>query len=94
MHFTKAKTKQISACPLILPTYTINPSPHTHFLCVILDKKLSLQPHLQHIQSKLATQTSILSRLTAPTSGATLRVLRLLYTAVVRPAITTGCPAL
>jgi hypothetical protein len=89
----KARTKHNSACPLILPTSTIHPSPHACVLGVILDKKLSWQPHLQHIQSKLATQTNVLSRLTASTWGASLRVLRLLYTAVVRPAITTGCPA-
>jgi hypothetical protein len=58
---------------------------------MILDKKLSWQPHLQHIMSKLATQTNVLTRLTASTWGATLRVLRLLFTPVVRPAITTGC---
>jgi hypothetical protein len=43
--------------------------------------------------SKLATQTNGLSKLTASTWGASLRVVRLLYTTVVRPAITTGCPA-
>jgi hypothetical protein len=49
MHFTKARTKQNSACPLILPTSTIHPSPHARVLGVILNKKLSWQPHLQHI---------------------------------------------
>ncbi len=93
MHFTKARTKHNTACPLTLPTSLIHPSPFARVLGVILDKKLSWQPHLQHIKSKLATQTNVLSRLTASTWGATLRVSRLLYTAVVRPAITTGCPA-
>ncbi len=93
VHFTKARTKHNSACPLILPTSTIHPSPHVRVLGVILDKKLSWQPHLQHIQSKLATQTNILSRLMASTWGTSLRVSILLYTAVVCPAITTGCPA-
>jgi hypothetical protein len=93
VHFTKAKTKHNHTCPLILPTSTIYSSPSARVLGVILDKKLSWQPHLHHIKSKLATQTNILSRLTASTWGASLRVSRLLYTAVVRPAITTGCPA-
>jgi hypothetical protein len=82
-----------SACPLILPTSTIYPSLSACVFGVIHDKKLSWQPHLQHIKSKLATQTSVLSRLTASTWGTSLRVSRLLYTALVRPVITTGCPA-
>jgi hypothetical protein len=65
VHFTKARTKHNSACPLILPDYTINPSPHARSLGVILDKILSWQLHLQHIKSKLTTQTNILTRLTA-----------------------------
>ncbi len=93
MHFTKARTKHNHSCPLILPTSTIHPSPSARVLGVILDKKLSWQPHLLHLKSKLATQTNVFSRLTASTWGASLRVSRLLYTAVVRPAITTGCPA-
>jgi hypothetical protein len=93
VHFTKVRKKHNSACPLILPTSTIHPSPSARVLGVRLDKKLSWQPHLQHIKSKLATQTNVLTRLTASLWGASIRVLRLLYTAVVRPAITTGCPA-
>jgi hypothetical protein len=46
VHFTKARTKHNSACPLILPDSTINPSPHARVLGVILDKILSWQPHL------------------------------------------------
>ncbi len=92
VHFTKARTKHNTACPLTLPSFTISPSLSAHVLGVILNKKLSWRPHLLHLKSKLTTQTNVLSRLTASTWGAYLRVLRLLYTAVVRPAITTGCP--
>jgi hypothetical protein len=42
--------------------------------------------------SELATQTNAFLRLMASTWGASGRVLRLLYTAVVRSAITTGWP--
>jgi hypothetical protein len=93
VHFTKAKTKHNHSCPLILPTSTIHPSHSARVLGVILDKKLSWQPHLLHLKSKLDTQTNVLSQLTASTWSASLRVLRLLYSAVVYPAITTGCPA-
>jgi hypothetical protein len=93
VHFIKGRTKHNHTCPLILPTSTIHPIPSARVLGVILDKKLSWQPHLHHIMSKLATQTNVLSRLTASTWGASQRVLRLLHAAVVRPAITTGCLA-
>jgi hypothetical protein len=93
VHFTKVRTKHNTSCPLVLPATTLYPSPSAHVLGVILDKKLSWQPHLQHIKSKLTTQTNVLKRLTASTCGASLQILRLLYSAVVRPAITTGCHA-
>jgi hypothetical protein len=93
VHFTKLRTKHNTSCPLTLPSLTITPFPSARVLGVILDKKLSWQPHLQHIKSKLATQTNVLTRLTASTGGASLGVSGLLYTAVICPAITTGCPA-
>jgi hypothetical protein len=93
VHFTIARTIHNTTCPLVLAASTLHPSPSAHMLGVILEKKLSWKPHLQHIKSKLTTQTNVLKRLTASTWGASLRVLRLLYTAVVRPAITTCCPA-
>ncbi len=91
--FAISNSQTDHACPLILPTFTIYLSPSARVLGVILDKKLSWQPHLHHIKSKLATQTNVLSRLTASTWGASLRVSRQLYTAVVHLAITTGCPS-
>jgi hypothetical protein len=93
VHFTKARTKHNHSCPFTLPTSAIHPSPSAHDLGVILNKKLSWQLLLQHIKSKLATQTNVFSMLTASTWGASIQVLRLLYTAVVRPAIPTSCPA-
>jgi hypothetical protein len=94
MHFTKETTKHIYSSPLIFPTSTIYPSPSACVLGIILDKKFSWRQHLHHIKSKLATQTNILSRLTASTWGTSLQVSWLLYTAVIRPVTTTGCPAL
>jgi hypothetical protein len=89
VHFTKARTKHNIACPLTLPLFTIAPSPSASVLRVILNKNFSWQPHLQHIKSKLATQTNVLTMLTASLWGAPLQVLRLLYSAVIRLAITT-----
>jgi hypothetical protein len=77
-----------------MPASTLYPSPSPSVLGVILDKKLSWQAHHQHTKSKLTTQTNVLKWLTALTWGASLRALRLLYSAVILPAITTGCLAL
>ncbi len=89
VHFTKVRTKPNTPCPLTLPSFTICPSSSAHVFGVILDKKLSWHLHLQHIQSKLATQTFVLKRLIASTWGASSRVSRLCFTAIVIPAITT-----
>jgi hypothetical protein len=86
VHFTKVRTKHNSTCPLTLPAFTIHPSSSARVLGVLLDKKLSWQPHLQHIKAKLATQTNALPRLMASIWGASLSVLRLLHTAVVHPS--------
>ncbi len=90
VHFTKARIKHNTACPLTLLLLTITPCPLSRFSGVILDKELSWQPHLQLIKSKLATQTNILTRLTASTWGTSLRVSRLICTAVMSPAVTTS----
>jgi hypothetical protein len=94
VHFSKARTKHNSTCPLVLPTSTIYSSPSACVLGVILDKKLSWQPHLQHIKSKLTTWTNVLTRFTASTWGASLRVSRLLYTAIVTPSHRNWLPCL
>ncbi len=93
VHFTKARSKHNNSYPLALPASTLNPIPSACILSVILDKKLSWQLHLQHIKSKLTTQTNVLERLTASTWRAFPQVSRLLYMAILHPAITTTCPA-
>ncbi len=72
VHFTKAKTKHNTSCPLVLPASTLYRSPTARVVGVIFDKKLSWPPHLQHIKSKLATQTNVLKSFTASTWGVSL----------------------
>jgi hypothetical protein len=93
VHFTKAHTKHNSYYPLNLPTSMLHPSPYAYLLGVILDKKLSFQPKLQLIRSKLTTLTYILTRLTASIQGTTLWVVRLPFTTFVCPAIGRDCSA-
>jgi hypothetical protein len=87
VHFSR-KERNIPITPLILPTTILNPSPHAHVLGLILDSRLSWHPHIASIKSKLRTQTFALTRLTSSTWGAPLNSCRLLYTPIVRPAIT------
>jgi hypothetical protein len=93
MHITKSMIKHNTACLLTLPSFIITPSLSPRVLEVIRDNKLSWQLHLQHIRSKLAAQTNIVERLKASTWGGSQQFSRLLYTAVVHRAITTGCRA-
>jgi hypothetical protein len=65
VQFTKARTKHDTACPLTLPTSTIVPSTSARVLGIILDKKLSWQPHIKCIKLKLVTQTHVHTRLMA-----------------------------
>lgn len=66
------------------------PSPAIRILGVQIDSKLKWGPHLKFIQGKMSTQTLALSRLTTSTWGACFAKAKLLYSAVVRPAITFG----
>jgi hypothetical protein len=87
VHFPKKK-RYLPITPLELPTFTLHPSPHARVLGLILDSKLSWHPHISLIKSKLRTQTFALIRLTFSTWGAPFSSCCLLYTYIVRFAIT------
>ncbi len=55
VQITRVTTKHNTAFPLTLLSLTISYSPTACILGVIQDKKLSWQPHLQHVKSKLST---------------------------------------
>ncbi len=87
VHFSHKKIN-IPTTPLILPTTTLNPSPHALVLGLILHSRLSWNPHISSIKSKLHTQTFVLTRLTSSTRGTHFMSCRLLYTSIILPAIT------
>ncbi len=93
-HFTKTRKLDNNSYALILLTSTNNSSSCAHVLALVLKNRLSWQPQLQHINSKLATLTNILTRMTALTWGASIQVSGLLYTAVVCRALTSSCTAM
>jgi hypothetical protein len=65
VHFTKARRKHNTTCHLTMPSTNIFPISFACVLGIILDKKISWQPHIKPIKSKLATQTNLFTRLMA-----------------------------
>src|SRR5450755_1240857 len=70
----------------------VSPKAHVRVLGVEIDSKLWWGPHVRRIQSKMEHQTNALTRIATSTWGATFRKARLVYTAVVRPALAYGTP--
>ncbi|MBD0310811.1 MAG: hypothetical protein ICV80_22770 [Microcoleus sp. T1-bin1] len=68
----------------------IQPKPDIRVLGVQIDTKLKWGPHVMKIQDKMVKQTAAMTKLTTSTWGATFKKARLLYTSVVRPALTYG----
>ncbi len=87
VHFSK-KEMNISTTPLTLPTTLLIPSPHTRVLDLILNSRLSWHPHNLFIKSNLRIQIFAVTRLIFHTWEASFKSCRLLYTSIVRPAIT------
>jgi hypothetical protein len=50
VNFTNVRTKHNTSYPLTLPIFEISPSPSACLLAVTSNKKLSCQPHMQHIK--------------------------------------------
>ncbi len=92
--FTSRKQGQSTTQPALFtwPTSTIYISHSAHVLGVIPDKNLT--GSLTFITSSQGWLARLMStRLTVSAWGTFLWVLRLLYTAVIWPAISTSCPA-
>jgi len=61
---------------------------HVRVLGVQVDSKLKWGPHIARIEKKFATQSFAISRISTSTWGASFKMARLVYSSVVRPAIT------
>ena len=64
------------------------PQPTLRILGVLLDLKLRWGPHVKRTAERATQQSRALSAITGSTWGATFDKARLIYNAVVRPAIT------
>ena len=68
----------------------IEPKTDIRILGLRIDTKLKWGPHVRKIQEKLTKQSKALTKISTSTWGATFPKARLVYTAVVRPAMTYG----
>jgi hypothetical protein len=70
-----------------IDTHSINPKADIRILGLQIDSKLKWGPHVRLLEGRMTKQSLALSRISASTWGITLQKTRLVYTAVVRPAI-------
>lgn len=77
----------LSGCPLKWV------SSHT-YLGIIIDKCLTLRPHIDYLEQRMFKRLNIMRSLTSPTIGATSTVLQKYYTSSVRSLIDYSSPAL
>jgi len=92
MHLTRHPKRFNMAACLQLDQHKIDPETQIKVLGVELDTKLRWGPHIGKVQEKITRQAMALHRITTSTWGATFKRAKLVYTAVVRPAITYAAP--
>jgi hypothetical protein len=84
--------------PLTLPSITVEPSPNTKYLSIMLDQHLNWAPQLTQIRGKGTKWTSQICSLARPTWGLTPKGARKLYMSMALPqilySIDIWCPPL
>ena len=90
IHFSRASKKfNMQATPRI-DGLRREAKDHVRILGVEVDSKLRWGPHINRIHDKYASQSLALSRITASTWGASFKRARIVYSSVIRPALTYG----
>ena len=92
IHLTRYPRKFNLKATISFGEVEVLPKAHVRVLGIEIDSKLRWSPHVRRVQSKLEQQTNALTRIATSTWGATLGKARLVYTAVVRPALSYGVP--
>jgi len=95
IHFTRRKrdAREDLASPIRIGDHEIKPNTTLRVLGVWVDRKLQWKEQIKRAADKGQAAYEALSRITASTWGPSMRKSRLLYTAVVRPALAYGASA-
>lgn len=90
IHLAKNPKKFNMKATVNIDTFQFKAKTDIRILGLQIDTKLKWGPHINKIKEKMITQKLAMSRLTASTWGASLAKARVIYSAVIRPAITYG----
>ena len=90
MHFTRARKRHNLAAPMVIQTHQKKPQASLRILGIVFDSKLNWDAHVKSVHLKAAAQLKVMSRLTQSTWGANFMKSKLLYSTLVRPALTYG----
>ena len=91
MHFSRARKRHNLTAPMVIETHIQKPQNSLRILGIHFDPKLNWDSHIKSINQKTAAHLQVMRRLTQSTWGANFVKSRLLYNALVRPALTYGC---
>ena len=92
IHFTRKPKRHNMKATVQIPGFEEGPVPDLRLLGVQVDTKLKWGPHIKKTQAKGKVQLTSLTALSKSTWGATFLKARHIYTAVVKPVLTYGCP--
>jgi hypothetical protein len=92
IHFTTKRKKFNLAATIRLGNVTKEPTSSVRVLGVWFDPKLKWTSHVSKIKEKMASQIGALTRITTSVWGASFIRSRIVYSAVVRPAIAYAAP--
>ncbi|KAI0996113.1 hypothetical protein K3495_g12068 [Podosphaera aphanis] len=90
IHFSRARKKQNLAATVSIQGHLANPQASLRILGIHLDPKLKWGAHVKQVEEKAGVQMQAISRLTQSTWGARFKKAKLIYSAIVRPALTYG----
>ncbi|KAI1001879.1 hypothetical protein K3495_g6322 [Podosphaera aphanis] len=90
MHFTRARKRHNLEATVSIQGHLTSPHASLRVLGIYFDPKLNWGAHIKKVEQKSHIQVQSISRLAQSTWGATFKKSKLLYSTLVRPALTYG----